>query len=392
MHTILHISADFPDALAPSKTRAVEALLAGVDEFRHLVYSLNRANWHRGVAALPFGEDRIALSYGAPPYGIGLAHHLRPVTQAILDDIEHRRVVPSLIHAHKFTVEGLVAADVAAKLGRPFIASIWGDTDIKIFEAKRRLHERYRSIARRAALLLPAAPWTADYFRTALSLDADRFEVMPVMTAADAVLPPVTTGAPRFVTVLALDSWRRKGLDTLAQAVATFARDMPAVTLDIYGRGNSKALLDVKHVIEKSGAADRIKLMGPVPHTGVQETMNRYAAFLMPTRRETYGMVHVEALLAGVPILWSRDRGIDGLLDGLEVGYRCDPTSCNDVVDGLRFLATKEQRLKAEIRHHQSNGAFEFLRRPTIAARYRSLLLRAMGGANAQASASATAG
>lgn len=379
MKTILHISADFPDALVPAKTRAVEALIAGVNEFRHVVYSLNRASWHRGVAAIPFGQDRIALAYGAPPYGIGLIYHLRPVTEVILGDIKRRRIVPSLIHAHKFSVDGLVAAEVAERLSCPFIASVWGDTDIKIFEAKPGLRERYRDIARRAELLLPAAPWTASYFRSALALDRDRFEVLPVMTAADTVIPPATLGLPRFVTVLALDSWRRKGLDTLAQALALLTREMPAVTLDVYGGGSPKALLDVTHMIGKCGAADRIKLMGPVPHAGVQETMHRYTAFVMPTRRETYGMVHVEALLAGVPILWSRDRGIDGLLDGLDVGYRCDPTSAEDVANGLRFLATEEDRLKREIHAKQTERALDGLRRPAIAERYRSLLLRAMG-------------
>lgn len=392
MKTILHISADFPDPLVPSKTRAVLSLIEGVGEFRHVVFSLNRANWRRGVAALPFGQDRVSLSYGAPPYGIGLTHHLRPVTEAILRDIEQRGVVPSLIHAHKFTVEGLVAADVAEKLGCPFIASIWGDTDIKILEAKRGLHDRYRAIARRAALLLPAAPWTTKHFCTGLKLDDDRFEVLPVMTAADALIPPVAVGVPRFVTVLALDAWRRKGFDTLVQAVSAIADDVPAISLDVYGRGDAKALLDVTRVIEKSGASDRVRLMGPVPHTGVQETMNRYAGFVMPTRRETYGMVHVEALLAGVPILWSRDRGIDGLLDGLNVGYRCDPTSREDVAEGLRFLALEEHRLKREIQRLQTEAALDFLRRPAITARYRSLLLRAMGEEDVQPSASATVG
>jgi glycosyltransferase involved in cell wall biosynthesis len=389
MTTILHISADFPDSVAPSKTRAVETLISSVGEFRHVVYSLNRTSWRRDVAALPFGDDRIALSYGAPPYGIGLRYHLRPLVTAMLADVRHRRIVPALIHAHKFTVEGLIAADVAEALGCPFIASIWGDSDIKIFEAKRGLHGRYRDIARRAALLLPAAPWTAVYFGKALQLGAERFDVLPVMTAADTVFPPVTMNAPRLVTVLALDAWRRKGLDTLAHAVAALAADIPAITLDVYGRGSPKALLDVTHMIRKSGAADQIRLMGPVPHAGVQETINGYAAFVMPTRRETYGMVHVEALLAGVPILWSRDRGIDGLLDGLDVGYRCDPTSCRDVTEGLRYLVAKEPQLKSEIHRGQKGAVFEELRRPAIAARYRSLLLRAMGREDVQVSASA---
>src|SRR5690606_22459041 len=120
--------------------------------------------------------NRVALAYGAPPYGIGLLRHLRPVIAAIADDLAQRRIEPSLIHAHKFSVEGLVAAELAERTGAPFVASLWGDTDIKIFEAKPRLRAHYRQIAGRAKRLLPAAPWTQRYFQRALNLPADRFE------------------------------------------------------------------------------------------------------------------------------------------------------------------------------------------------------------------------
>ena len=56
MKIVLHISADFPDPMAPAKTKAVANLLGLVGGFRHIVYSLNRLSWHRGVRALPFAE------------------------------------------------------------------------------------------------------------------------------------------------------------------------------------------------------------------------------------------------------------------------------------------------------------------------------------------------
>lgn len=380
MHTIIHISADYPDPLVPTKTKAVENLISSVGGgFRHIVYSLNRANWGGGVATLNFGKDRLALAYGAPPYGIRLTSHLLPVMQTILKDIERRGVVPDLIHAHKFTIEGLVAADLSERLGCPFVASLWGDTDIKVFKAKRELRSRYLALARQAALLLPAAPWTADYFSSAFALDRKHFELLPVITMADALMASPVYGAPSLVSAFSLDSWHRKNVDTLAKAIALIASDIPNVVVDIFGSGSPKSLLDITQVIHKAGVADRIRLMGPLQQASLQQTMNGYAAFVMPTRRETYGMVHVEAILAGLPILWSRDRGIDGFLYGQEVGYCCDPSSVEDVANGLRFLIAEERRLKQEIARLQAQGAFDHLRRVAIADRYRSLLMRAIG-------------
>ncbi len=374
MKTVLHISADFPDPLVPVKTRGAERLVTAAEGFRNVVYSLNRVNWRADLAMLPFGEDRTAIAYGAPPYAIRLLSHLDSVAEAIASDLRQRNIAPDLIHAHKFAIEGVIADQLSALTGAPFICSIWGDTDSKFFEGKPGLRGHYREIARRASLLLPAAPWTQRYFAAPLGFDAGRVEVLPLMTPADALIPPRICGEPRLVTVFNWDAWHRKGFDTLLQALALLGDDFADVRLDVYGRGGPKALLEMTKLIERAGLTERVKLQRPLDLLQVQETMNRYAAFVMPSRRETYGMVYVEALLAGVPILSSRDQGIDGLFDGMDIGYASDPQSAADVAEGLRFLLSQEARLKAEIGRLQQQGAFDHVRRAAVSARYRELL------------------
>lgn len=376
MKTIIHISADFPDPLVPGKTRAVANLLTATPGFRHIVYSLNRGHWSQGLSLVPFGEGHTAITYGAPPYGLGLARFLKPVAVGIAGDLQQRRIVPDLIHAHKFSVEGLVAADLAEKVQRPFICSLWGDTDIKIFEYKPGLRRRYREIAAGAELMLPAAPWTANYFCRVLNVPRQKLPVLPVITAGDQIIAPAQSRSPRLVSVFQLDSWKRKGLDILAKAAMEAARDIPGMTLDIYGTGRDDSINAAADVLRSSGAVRVARLMGAVPHDQVQQIMNGYTAFVMAPRRETYGMVHVEAVLAGLPILWSQDRGIDGLFCDHTVGYRADPNSVEDVARGIRFLVANERPLKATIAQLQQQGAFAHLRTPGIAAQYCDLITR----------------
>ncbi len=379
MQTILHISADFPDPLVPSKTKAVANLLAETDGFRHVVYSLNRVSWRQNIAMLAFGEDRTAIAYGAPPYGVMLERFLGPVGEAVARDIERKGISPSLIHAHKFSVDGLAASVVSELTGIPFVASLWGDTDIKIVEAKRRMKPRFSGLARQAEQLLPAAPWTERYFRKAFGLNDQHFQLLPVMTAGDKLFKPVLTHPQRLISVFALDAWRRKGLDTLLEALAIAARSRPDIVLDIYGTGSPKSLLEVTGLVQASDVAPRVRLKGTLPHGDVQRVMNGYTAFVMAPRRETYGMVHVEALLAGVPILWSENRGVDGLFDGHDIGARCDPNSPGSVGQGIQFLLANERRLKANIAHLQAENLFEPLRRSGIAENYRQILERHSG-------------
>jgi glycosyltransferase involved in cell wall biosynthesis len=380
MKTVLHISADFPDPMVPAKTKAVRNLLGAVSGFRHVVYSLNRASWHTGVCALPFGEDRTAIAYGAPPYGIALAHFLRPVADFIAAGLARQNLRPDVIHAHKLSVEGLIAADLAERLDIPFIASVWGDTDTKIINAKRGLRERYRGIAARAERLLPAAPWTARYAIETLGARPERIEVLPVVTAEDIIIPPDMRESERLISVFALDSWQRKGLDVLCAAMREVVAARPNVVLNIFGGGSPRAVFAARRVIERAKVSAQVRLRGALPHDRVQPVMNGYAAFVMAPRRETYGMVHAEAVLAGLPVLWARDQGIDGLIDA-SAGVRCNASSAAEVAEGIMHLLANQLGMKSAIAGLQTAGAFSHLQRHTIAHAYTAILTRAASGA-----------
>jgi glycosyltransferase involved in cell wall biosynthesis len=378
MKTIIHISADYPDPLVAGKTRAVKSLIESAPGFRHVVYSLNRISWRSGVAGQGFGEEHLAIAYGAPPYGVRLTHHLGAVADFIVADAERRKIRPDLIHAHKFTVESFIAAKLSSASGAPFIASLWGTTDRRIFEGKPALRGAYRAMARQAAMLLPAAPWTCDYFAAALNLDPGIFEILPVITLADRIIPPTLSARPHFASAFNFDSWKRKGFDVLVQAVATVAREIGGITLDVYGRGGPAALLDITALIRGARMENHIKLMPALDHAEVQRILNSYTGFVLPSRPETYGMVYAEALLGGVPILWSQNQGVDGFFDPADVGYRCDPGSVENVADGIRHLIADQARLKTRIGALQTRGAFEMLRRDAIGAQYVKLLGAAM--------------
>lgn len=378
MATIVHVTADFPDAFAKAKTPAVRDFLALTPGHRHAAYSLNRVDGIGGASIVECSGDVTTVVYRAPPYGLLLERCLAPVADLIVRDLKRRSVRPDLVHAHKLTVDGIVASSVSRALACPLVCNVWGNTDQKIIAAKPLLRPRFRAITETARAVLPATPWAGDYVRATLGVDASKIRVMPVVCQ---LKPPMTSAiaANRVVTLFNLDGYADKNIGALIEAAALLRRRGRPVELDIYGGGSGVSTGKISGLMERAGAQAFVTLRGPLAHDAVQSTLNRYAAFAMPSRRETYGMVFVEALFAGVPILYPKGQSLDGFFDAVDIGAKCDARSVDDIADQLDRVLAHEGRLKANISALHAAGFFKTFECATIAAAYEDVVAQILG-------------
>ena len=380
--TIVHISADFPDPLVPKKTHAVKNLIENTPGYRHVVYSLNRVSGRADVVSLHFGPDRLALAYGAPAWGILHATRLEMVAEWILEDIRAKGLKVDVFHVHKLTVEGLIALKLKQETHRPFIVNIWGDTDLKIVNARRDLGRRWKQILDEAAAIVPCAPWATDRFEDLFGIDRTKCVILPPIVKHGQFHPSPVSEEPRLVTLFNLDSHKRKNLATLVAAIKAISHEMPNVRLSIFGSCRPPVLFELRDIIRKAEAEELVTLEGPLPNQVVIETLNRYVGFCMPTRRETFGMVFIEAMLSGLPVLHSRGWGIDGFFDNAKIGYACQPQDETDVRRGVEHLITYQATLKQSLQELNASGGLDRFKRDRIVDAYRGLLTRVIEGAS----------
>lgn len=57
--------------------------------------------------------------------------------------------------------------------------------------------------------------------------------------------------------------------------------------------------------------------------------------FVMLSYRETFGTVYIEAISQGLPIIYTKNQGIDGYFEEGSVGYRCNPTDIDELVEKI---------------------------------------------------------
>jgi glycosyltransferase involved in cell wall biosynthesis len=377
---VLHLSADFPDPIAEGKTRAVVNLLRITPELSHIVYSLNRTSRARQIEARSFGAGWRAVSYGALPKGLWHRKSLHRVADWVSEDVRRRGSKVDLVHAHKLSVEGLAGEVVARRLGVPLVTSVQGNSDEKIIRFKPDLRRDFRRIWQNAATAFPFAPWVDQRLNKVLGARGGPTVMLPCPSAADRIIAPEPIG-PVIRSAFALSDHANKNASGLFAGLALAAEKVPELKLEIAGGGTPSEVRAVRRLAARAGVADRVQLVGPLPHHAIQDFLHRAAAFALVSHRESYGMVYAEALLAGTPILHSVDSGFAGYLTDGAFSLSAPPDDPVRIAQCLVRLIHGERPFKARLRNAQRCGALDRFQRPEIAAAYVSALNNAVEAA-----------
>ena len=83
-----------------------------------------------------------------------------------------------------------------------------------------------------------------------------------------------------------------------------------------------------------------VNYLGPVyDKEELLKIYRRNHVFAMVSKIETFGLVYIEALTQGLPLLFSRFQGVDGIFKE-KIGEAVNPYSVKSIKNGLEHLLT----------------------------------------------------
>jgi len=127
---------------------------------------------------------------------------------------------------------------------------------------------------------------------------------------------------------------RNKNIINLIRGFQKLKKEQHTIRLNIVGSGGAN---DSK-VRELAKEDPSIKLYGEInSKEKLLQIFRKNHFFAMVSHRETFGLVYIEALSQGLPLLFSKDQGIDGTFNE-KIGVAVDSNSVNGIYEGLRFL------------------------------------------------------
>jgi len=133
----------------------------------------------------------------------------------------------------------------------------------------------------------------------------------------------------------------RKGLPYLIEAMDVVRKNVRNAKLLLIGQGADEGSL--QDLVEKRGLADQVFFLGVENHEHVLAFMNVSDLFVLPSIEEAFGIVLVEAMSQGLPVVATDVQGVPSIVrDGVN-GYLVPPRDEKALAAGILSLLKDNQ-------------------------------------------------
>lgn len=124
----------------------------------------------------------------------------------------------------------------------------------------------------------------------------------------------------------------RKNTLSLIKSIMDLRLEIPELRINIVGK-HGKQEKAIIHLAKQH--PDIINYIGPIyKKTELLQVYRNNHIFAMPSFNETFGLVYIEALSQGLPVVYSKEEGIDGVFKE-KIGESVNPSSSDSIKNGI---------------------------------------------------------
>jgi L-malate glycosyltransferase len=221
--------------------------------------------------------------------------------------------MPDLVHAHCMLNAGVVALAIKRRHGIPFIVT---EQNTSFAQGTLRWWERdlVRRIIAAADKCIAVSPETARLLEG--QYPGSRWSYLPnplgeMFLAGNA--PPIARGSTDpFVFLSVARMSAEKGFGRLIEAFAEAFHGHDGVRLQLAGDGPMRN--ELERLCAERGIADEVDFLGSLSSAQVRAAMEAADVFVLASDFETFGVVVIEALACGRPVIATASGGPDHMV------------------------------------------------------------------------------
>lgn len=334
---VLHLANDF------TGSKVYQNLIAELDQnnVTQIVYTPIR-----GVEKI--GENKVNLKVEGSKiiYSPILNKHTDRVfykwkIKKILKDIETKIDFNAIncIHAHTWYSDGGVAYELSKKYNIPYIIAI-RNTDLNLFWKLPHLKKYGLEILKNASRVI----LISKTYKDRVLRDS---KIKPLIHLKYSFIPngiddfwiqnreERKESIPNIPKLLFIGKFSPgKNVMRLIQAVESLKKQGIPCELNLIGGGGKAETKILEFIKNKKNITFHGKIFDK---ERLKEFYCSSDIYVMPSQAETFGLVYIEALSQGIPIVFTKDEGIDGLYEN-NIGEAVDCDSVQSIAEGIKAI------------------------------------------------------
>lgn len=232
---------------------------------------------------------------------------------------------PDIIHAHCCVWAGYAAMKLSEQIGIPYVVT----EHATLFQLNRdEISEKNDKVIRKIFQKAARVICVSGAFAKLIESYRPDIDVVGNVVNCDAFVPRADSEKHRgirFLTVCYMEEEAqlyKKGIDILIQAWTEVVKKYTDVKLVIGGGGSAKT--KVEQWVEEQGISKYVEFTGALDRKQVIQEMQSCDCFVLPSRYETFGVVYIEAMACGKPVIAVANGGPDDFVKPFN-GFLIEP-------------------------------------------------------------------
>lgn len=247
-----------------------------------------------------------------------------------------------IIHAHCAVWAGYAAMKMSERTGIPYVVT----EHATLFQLHKNdistsNHAVIRQVFQQAARVI----CVSRAFAKLLSEYREDIDVIGNVVECDKFYPVErkrTDKKFQFLTVCYMQEEAqlyKKGIDILLKAWKELHQKNPECQLVIGGGGQAQH--KAVEWCQKYDITDSVEFIGNLSREGVVERMQQCDCFVLPSRYETFGVVYIEAMACGKPVIAVQNGGPDDFVKEFN-GILIEPEQVMELVHAMEKILTQK--------------------------------------------------
>ncbi len=276
-----------------------------------------------------------------------------------------------VIHLHWPIPNGLGAFFLKKIYGIPYVTTVYGEE----VHLSKRYHMRFilRWLVNNSSKIITISKATRSFCQKA-GLDQDKIEVIPFGVDPDFFRPLEVYNDENIFQILSVGYLiQRKGFEYLIRAMPQVLEEHANARLKIVGSGPLET--ELKELIYELGLGDEVEIVKNISDDELLMVYNSADLFVLPSivdsqgNTEGLGVVLLEAMACGLPVMGSNVGGIPDIITNNETGILVEEKDLQGISEAMKKLI-KDEELRSILSKNGYNSVKHNFNWKTLAKRY----------------------